>query len=944
MMRALVVAIGLIVALARPGTVSAVGPLTVKLDPVNDSGISGTAVLTPRGDQTQIVVTIAGEPPGGSEPIHIHTGHCGAALGGIKYPLKNVEGGASTTVVDSSLALLETGGFAVNVHQSAANITTWIACGNIPWLAGSFVWSSGHDMPSPRSSAGVAVANNGRMYVMGGSSTGSPALANVDAYDPASNAWQSLAPLPTARHSLGVAMASNGRMYAVGGIGTSGKPLNAVEEYDPVKNLWQIRAGMPTARGSLSLVATENGKVYAIGGTANGREYLATVEEYDPATNTWAARAKMPTPRGDMGLTIAPDGKVYVIGGASVNGSRLTVVEAYDPTTDTWSAGAPMPTGRSSLGVVTATNRQIYAIGGSIASTEFVATIESYDPSTNTWATNTPAPQPLRSLAVAASDDGRVYLFGGCCKGNDPVGTVWVGTLASISALTATATEEPIAAPTTVSLAATSTVAPTVVPTVVPTVAPTVIPTAVTHPSATSFPVTTTMEAVGAAVVAASTPPSATLTPGPTSASQPGPSLALLGITVVAAIAVATAILLRGRNLPAQANDMVKIAEGPPAVSPLVIVPAPETPVTEGFEAPTVGGTLNEKVKNADVPTAIPPPKSVGAPVTPVTEGSEAPTVGGSPNDKVPVPPPVTVPTPVIPVTDGSKALTPSAPPIDKIKNVEGVPAGYVVAGPPMRGGFGIVCKAYQEALDRFVAIKIIAPNLTNDPEIVRRFRDEARRTARLEHPNIVPIYGFGQADNGSLYIIMRYVDGLTLQQLLARERPFAISRAIDLVRQVAEALDYAHTRGVIHRDIKPSNILVEIGDRVTLVDFGIARALGEVSTTGLGLVVGTPQYLSPEQVRGEPHIDGRADLYSLGLVLYELLAGRSPFNISEPGAMYHAHLAQPIPPPTEFRPGIPPAVVNVVMTALAKDRTQRYPSASDFLDALREAALDSIP
>jgi serine/threonine-protein kinase len=266
-----------------------------------------------------------------------------------------------------------------------------------------------------------------------------------------------------------------------------------------------------------------------------------------------------------------------------------------------------------------------------------------------------------------------------------------------------------------------------------------------------------------------------------------------------------------------------------------------------------------------------------------------------------------------------------AAPPFDLSTS------GYFIVGEPKAGGMASVYRAHQPTLGRDVAIKVLSPFLAADPNFVQRFYEEARRTARLEHPNIVPIYDLGQASNGSLFLVMRYIDGMTLQELLEIERRLAVPRAIRLIRQVGEALAYAHNRGIIHRDIKPSNIMIEAGDRATLMDFGIAKLSEGGGITRPGLVVGTPKYLSPEQAAAE-QVDSRSDLYSLGVVLYETVAGRPPFDSDSPRNLLQAHLLVTPPAPTQFNPAIPAALEEIILKALEKDRAARYQSAEAFV------------
>lgn len=268
---------------------------------------------------------------------------------------------------------------------------------------------------------------------------------------------------------------------------------------------------------------------------------------------------------------------------------------------------------------------------------------------------------------------------------------------------------------------------------------------------------------------------------------------------------------------------------------------------------------------------------------------------------------------------------------------LEGLPAGYQVVGPPKSGGMALVYKVYQPALDRYVALKVMSPMLAGDPTFVQRFYEEARRTAKLEHPNIVPIHDVGQTPTGALFMTMRFIDGLSLQELLARERPLEVSRAARIAEQVADALEYAHDRGIVHRDVKPSNVMVEAGDRVTLMDFGIAKLVGDTSLTRLGAIVGTPKYLSPEQALGRP-ADHRSDIYGLGIVFFEMLTGRAPFEADTPSAMLYAHTNLPAPSPVEVNSAIPSSVATVVLKALAKNPAERFQTAREFRQAVREA------
>jgi serine/threonine-protein kinase len=270
---------------------------------------------------------------------------------------------------------------------------------------------------------------------------------------------------------------------------------------------------------------------------------------------------------------------------------------------------------------------------------------------------------------------------------------------------------------------------------------------------------------------------------------------------------------------------------------------------------------------------------------------------------------------------------------------------GYRIVEFVAEGGMASVWKAKHIALDeRYRAVKVLDPLLARDPSLVERFEREARTQARLEHPNIVAIenYAFDH-----LAILMEWIDGRSLDVLLrAAGGALPLDRAVRLMRQVLTALQFAHSRGVVHRDIKPGNVLVTWEDRVKLADFGIVRIMGGARNTQAGSFVGTAMYVSPEQVRGVDEADGRSDLYSLGVTLFELLAGRPPFE-GEPGAasdfaLRLAHVQSQPPDPREFQPKIPALVAAVVMKALEKDPAARYATADEMLQALETAARSS--
>jgi beta-lactam-binding protein with PASTA domain/predicted Ser/Thr protein kinase len=242
-------------------------------------------------------------------------------------------------------------------------------------------------------------------------------------------------------------------------------------------------------------------------------------------------------------------------------------------------------------------------------------------------------------------------------------------------------------------------------------------------------------------------------------------------------------------------------------------------------------------------------------------------------------------------------------------------------------GGMADVYLAEDEELGRRVAIKILNDRHANDESFVERFRREAKNAAGLSHPNIVSIYDRGEAE-GTYYIAMEYLDGRTLKELLIARGPMPIGDAIHHTRQILNALRFAHKKGVVHRDIKPHNVMVDGDGRLKVTDFGIARA-GASQMTEAGAIVGTAQYLSPEQARGAA-VDQRSDLYSIGVVLYEMLTGNVPFSGESPVEIAMKHLSDTPRPPSSIRPEIPPDLDMVVLRALAKNPDDRFQTAEE--------------
>ncbi len=250
-------------------------------------------------------------------------------------------------------------------------------------------------------------------------------------------------------------------------------------------------------------------------------------------------------------------------------------------------------------------------------------------------------------------------------------------------------------------------------------------------------------------------------------------------------------------------------------------------------------------------------------------------------------------------------------------------------------GGMALVFKAEDSLLCRAVAVKVLRPQYASDAEFVERFHREAKAAASLSHPNVVNIFDVGKEDDID-YIVMEYIPGDNLKDIIKRDAPMSVERSLDITRQIGEALHHAHQRNIIHRDIKPHNILVTPEGQIKVTDFGIARAISASSFTQTGMVVGSVQYSSPEQVKGGM-VGPQSDLYSLGCVLYELLTGTIPFQGDTSISIAMQHLQGNLIPIRELRPDIPAAVTKIVDQAMAKEITERYPSA---LAMLKEISL----
>jgi serine/threonine-protein kinase len=277
-------------------------------------------------------------------------------------------------------------------------------------------------------------------------------------------------------------------------------------------------------------------------------------------------------------------------------------------------------------------------------------------------------------------------------------------------------------------------------------------------------------------------------------------------------------------------------------------------------------------------------------------------------------------------------------------------------------GGMGAVYKAEQPEMNRYVAIKVLHPKYVSRPDLVARFRREARAMSHLSHPNTARVYLYGQLEDGACYIAMEYLEGKNLAQITRAEGHIKPARAVNIMVQVCGALEEAHRQGIVHRDLKPENIFLTtqggLANFPKVLDFGLAKVTqremrpGSLILTQEGMVFGTPEFMSPEQARGQP-LDARSDIYSLGCILYEMLTGKLPFDASQPMDYLAMQIrGTPIPLSKRSEAVFPPGLEAVVMKTLEKDPDKRYPSASDFAMALKgclageveDEAMRSVP
>ena len=263
------------------------------------------------------------------------------------------------------------------------------------------------------------------------------------------------------------------------------------------------------------------------------------------------------------------------------------------------------------------------------------------------------------------------------------------------------------------------------------------------------------------------------------------------------------------------------------------------------------------------------------------------------------------------------------------------------------RGGMGAVYLGKHVLMDKTVAIKVLRPSLAGDDMIVARFSREAKAASRISHPHAVSVTDFGEAESGVVFLVMEYLDGRTLKDIIRSEGPMPLSRAVEITRQVSGALDAAHQQGVVHRDLKSDNIMLSQtngGDWAKVLDFGIAKiqqpeGVRDHDITAPNLVIGTPQYMSPEQCSQTGPIDARSDVYSLGIIVFEMLAGRVPFTGESPTVIMMKQVQDPPPPILKTRPDLPASVDSLIERALAKEPAERFQTAGELSSALSKAA-----
>lgn len=263
----------------------------------------------------------------------------------------------------------------------------------------------------------------------------------------------------------------------------------------------------------------------------------------------------------------------------------------------------------------------------------------------------------------------------------------------------------------------------------------------------------------------------------------------------------------------------------------------------------------------------------------------------------------------------------------------------YLIVREVGRGGMAVVYEGFDPVLKRRVAIKVLAPHLTWDQEFVKRFLHEAQTAAQMNHPNIVQIYDIGQ-EADLYYLVMEYLSGVSLRDLIRERGRMSYTQVVDILHQLASALDYANGQGVVHRDVKPANVMITPEGKAKLTDFGIAKAASQTRLTATGIVLGTPEYMAPEQV-AQGEFTSATDRYALAVVAYEMLSGHVPFQADTTVTLFYRIVHEPPPPLRVWLPDLPNEVDNVLARALAKDPKARYPTARAFVAALESALAD---
>ena len=257
----------------------------------------------------------------------------------------------------------------------------------------------------------------------------------------------------------------------------------------------------------------------------------------------------------------------------------------------------------------------------------------------------------------------------------------------------------------------------------------------------------------------------------------------------------------------------------------------------------------------------------------------------------------------------------------------------YIIEAQIGTGGMATVYKAHHAKLDRYVAVKIMHPAFLEDPTFQARFQREARIIANLDHPHIVPVYDFD--DHGKQpYLIMKFIEGQTLKQVIRSDDGISSQQALIIMQKIGDALTYAHQKGILHRDVKPSNIIIDANGEPYLMDFGLARiAQAGESTMSTDMMLGTPQYISPEQAQGKTDLTSATDIYSFGIVLYELIVGRVPFVGESTYAIVHDHIYSPLPLPSDINPDISPEIEAILLKALSKNPDERYETPNALIE-----------